>query len=212
MKFRAAALSLLAASSLALNSRAENIPLDHPAVEIVKKYLTAVVDQDWKAAAGMLLPTSLDRKQKETISIIKMAPTMTDESQMLERLGAKDVRELETMSPQDFYVADRAAVHRKMNVSPEVKKRKKETLKIDVIGLAGEDENRVLHAVVRTSQESLETKIEELFLISLVQDKTDPKKWVVVPDMMRPLTTSLKTGEETKEENAPSDAKGDAKK
>ena len=211
MKLRFAVLSLLAATTLALNSRAENIPLDHPAVEIVKKYLAAVVDQDWKAAAEMLLPTSLDRKQKETISIIKMAPTMTDEAQMLERLGAKDVRELEKMNPQDFYVADRAAVHRKMNISPEVKKRKKDTLKIDVIGLAGEDQNRVLHAVVRTSQESLETKIEELFLISVVQDKNDAKKWVVVPDMMRPLTTSLKTGEETKEE-APAEGKGDAKK
>jgi hypothetical protein len=202
MSFRTsfAALSFLAL--IAMPARAENIPLDHPVVAMVKTYLTAVVDQDWKTAASMLLPTSLDRKQKETISIIKMAPTMTDETQMLERLGVKDISELEKMDAQEFYVADRSAVHKKMGISDEVKKKKKDSLKINVIGLCGEDENRVLHATVRTSQETLETKIEELFLISLVQDKTDPKKWVVVPDMMRPLTTSLKTGEETKPEGA----------
>lgn len=172
--------------------RGENIPLDHPAAEIVKKYLGAVVAQDWAAASSMLLPTSLERKQRETIAIVKMAPTMTEENAMLEKLGAREIRDLEKMTPQEFYVADRHAVHQKMNMSPEVKKRKQETLKIEVLGLAGEDENRVLHATVRTSQETLDAKIEELFLISLVQDKDDKNKWLIVPDMMRPITTPLK--------------------
>jgi hypothetical protein len=83
------------------------------------------------------------------------------------------------------------AVHQKMSVSPEIKKKKQETLKIDVISLGGEDENRVVHAVVRTSQETLDARIEELFLISMIQDKENPKKWLVVPDMMRPMTTPL---------------------
>ena len=171
----------------------ENLPLDHAGVTLVKDYLAAVVSQDWKTASKMLLPTSLERKQRETISIIKTAPTMTEENEMLQKLGAKDISELEKMSPQEFYAADRRAVHDKMNISPDIKKKKQETLKINVISLGGEDENRVIHAVVRTSQETLESKIEELFLISMVQDKDNSKAWLIVPDMMRPITTPLKT-------------------
>jgi hypothetical protein len=49
--------------------------------------------------------------------------------------------------------------------------------------------------VVRTSQETLKEKIQELFLISLQQDEKDTKKWVIVPDMMRPLAEKLPGGE-----------------
>ena len=182
-----AAVVLLVSSG----SRAENVPLDHPGTQVVKKYLAAVVAQDWKAAATMLLPTSLERKQKETIAIVRMAPTMTEENQMLAKLGAGAISDLEKMSPQDFYIADRVAVHEKMNISAEVRKRKEETLQINVVCLGGEDDNRVLHAVVRTSQQTTDAKIEELFLISMVQDKEDKKKWLIVPDMMRPITTPL---------------------
>jgi hypothetical protein len=48
-----------------------------------------------------------------------------------------------------------------------------------------------VHAVVRTSQETLKEKIQELFLISLQQDEKDAKKWMIVPDMMRPLAEKL---------------------
>lgn len=173
---------------------ADNVPIDHPSTTVVKDYLTAVVAQDWKKASSMLLPTSLERKQKETIAIVKMAPTMSEERQMLEKLGAKDIEELEKMSSEDFYIADRMAVHQKMKISDEVKKRKQESLQIKVVSLGGEDENRVLHAVVRTSQETVEARIEELFLISMVQDKENKDKWFIVPDMMRPITTPLKGG------------------
>lgn len=187
--------ALLAAAAfwcVSSGSRAENVGLDHPGAEVVKKYLAAVVAQDWKTAVTMLLPTSLERKQKETIAIVRMAPTMTEENQMLEKLGAKEIGDLEKMSAQEFYIADRMAVHQKMNISAEVRKKKQDTLRINVLSLGSEDENRVLHAVVRTSQETTDAKIEELFLISLVQDKEDKNKWLIVPDMMRPITTPLK--------------------
>jgi hypothetical protein len=205
-------IALLAVASLlafSCGSRAENVPLDHPSTEVVKKYLAAVVAQDWKTAATMLLPTSLERKQKETIAIVKMAPTMTEENQMLEKLGAKEISDLEKMSAVEFYIADRMAVHQKMNISPEVRKKKEDTLKINVLSLGGEDENKVLHAVVRTSQETVDAKIEELFLISMVQDKEDKKKWFIVPDMMRPITTPLKKADDGA---APADVKKDGKK
>jgi len=190
-RFKLALLATAALSYLPMASRAENVSTDHPAATVVKDYLAAVVAQDWKLATTMLMPTSLERKQKETIAIVKMAPTMTEENQMLEKLGAKNIGDLEKMTAQEFYIADRMAVHQKMNISDVVKKKKRESLKITVVSLGGEDENRVLHAVVRTSQETTDARIEELFLISLVQDKDDAKKWLIVPDMMRPITTPL---------------------
>ncbi len=178
-------------------SRAEQLPLDHPCADLVKKYLGCVVTQDWKTAAGLLLPSSLERKQKETIAIIKTAPTMSEEEQMLERFGVKDLRELEKMSPQDFYTADRVAWHKRINAAPEVTKRKQETLKIDVLGLVDEKDKGYVHATVRTSQETLTDRIEELFLISFVQDKDDKKKWLIWPEMKdRPIITPLKGGAE----------------
>ena len=200
--------TLLAIAALVLasaGSQGENVPLDHPSAAVVKAYLAAVVAQDWKMAVTMLLPTSLERKQKETIAIVKMAPTMTEERQMLEKLGAKDIGDLEKMSAQDFYIADRVAVHQKMNISAEVKKKKQESLKINVVCLGGEDENRVMHAVVRTAQETTDAKIEELFLISMVQDKDDKNKWLIVPDMMRPITTPLQKSADAAPAEAPKD-------
>ena len=53
---------------------AENLPMTHPTVELVKKYFTLVVEQDWKGAAKMIRPESIERKKRETVAIIKSAP------------------------------------------------------------------------------------------------------------------------------------------
>jgi hypothetical protein len=178
-----------------LTGHAENLPATHPTATIVKEYLTAVVNQDWNKAGAMLAVPSLEKKLQETVSVIKMAPTMTEEAAMLGKLGVKDLAELEQMSPTAFYAAERAAVHQRMSMDPAVLAKKKETLKINIIGLAGEDGDKIVHAVVRTSQETLKEKIQELFLISLQQDEKDPKKWLIVPDMMRPSAEKLPGGE-----------------
>ncbi len=173
------------------SARAENLPADHPCVAIVRSYLTDVVNQDWKGAAGYLAEFSLTQRQRDTIAAIKMAPTMTEEAAMLAKLGVKDVRDLEKMSPQDLYVAERQAVHEKLALPEDVVKRKKESLKVDVLGVCGEEEGKIVHIVVRTSQETMTDRIEELFLISLIQDKKDATKWYIVPEMMRPTKIPL---------------------
>lgn len=180
------ALSFLA---LASSSWSAQLPLDHPCATMVKKYLESVVAQDWKTASVMLLPSSLERKQKETIAIIKTAPTMTEEAQMLERFGVKEIRDLEVLSPQEFYITDRSAWHKRVNAAPEVTKKKQDTLKIDVLGLVEEKEKNYVHATVRTSQETLTDRIEELFLISFVKEGD---KWLIWPEMKdRPIITPL---------------------
>lgn len=184
--------------------RAEVLPLDHECAGLVKKYLTAVVEQDWKTAADMIVTDSLERRQRETVSIIKSAPTMTDEVSMLQGYNAKDYKELEKMSPQEFYVADRNAWHQKLKIASETTLRKKETLKIEVLSAAAEKEKGYVHVVVRTSQETLTDKIEELFLISFIPNPKNPKGWLISPEMKdRPVITPLPGSEGAK--------KGDAK-
>jgi len=195
MQVRTFFCSLAAVATLALTmspAQAEQLPLDHPAGDLVKKYLTAVVMQDWKTAASLLVPNSLERRQRETVNIIKAAPTMTDEETMLAGYSVKGVRELETMTAQEFYKADREAWHKKLKLTPEATKRKQETLKITVLGLVLEKDKGYIHATVRTSQETLTDKIEELFLISFVPDPTNPKSWLISPEMKdRPVITPL---------------------
>ncbi len=203
-------LTTLLLTSLTL--RAEQLPLDHPCAGLVKKYLTSVVEQDWKTAADLLVTDSLQRRQAETVSIIKSAPTMSEEAAMLEGYKVKDYKELEKLSPQEFYVADRAAWHNKLKISPEANKRKAETLKITVLGLVGEPEKGYVHATVRTSQETLTDRIEELFLISFVTDPKNPKNYLIAPEMKeRPMITPLGGAGAAPEKDAP-EAKSTKKK
>lgn len=191
MNLRAFLASTIIALSLSVGARAENLPLDHPTAKVVNQYLEAVVKQDWKTAATMLLPISLERRKAQMINSVKNSTTMTEEAAKLNMLGVKDVADLEKMTPQDAYVADRAAVHSRMKITPEALKKKQETLKINILGLVTEEDGKIVHAIVRTRQETLEVAIEELLLISLTQDKLDAKKWHVVPDMQQPITTPL---------------------
>jgi len=181
----------LALSFLALTGStwSATLPASHPCGDLVKKYLGCVVAQDWKTAASLLLPSSLERKQKETIAIIKTAPTMSEEAAMLERFGVKEIRDLEKLTPQEFYITDREAWHKRINAAPEVTKKKQDTLKIDVLGLVEEKEKNFVHATVRTSQETITDRIEELFLISFVKEG---EKWLIWPEMKdRPIITPL---------------------
>jgi hypothetical protein len=183
----------------AISLRAEVLPLNHECADLVKRYLTAVVEQDWKTAAEMIVEDSLQRRQRETVSIIKSAPTMTDEAAMLQGYNAKDYKELEKMSPQEFYVVDRNAWHQKLKIAPETTKRKKETLKIEILSVADEKQKGFVHVVVRTSQETLTDKIEELFLISFVPNPKSPKNWLIAPEMKdRPTITPLAGAENSK--------------
>ena len=105
------AAALVVATGQIDQVRAENLPPDHPTVELVKKYFQLVVEQDWKTAAKMIRPASIERKKRETLAIIKSAPTMSEEAAMLGKLGVKDIKSLENMSAEEFYVADRQSFH-----------------------------------------------------------------------------------------------------
>ena len=81
----------------------------------------------WLSDYVLLLPSSLERKKAQMIEIIKNSRTMTEEQAKLKLLGVKDVRDIEKMTPQAAYIADRKAVHEmdeRMKITPEVLKRK----------------------------------------------------------------------------------------
>ena len=200
MKFTRCLLSCLIGPTILFAAKAETLPANHPTAEVVKKYLESVVKQDWDTAGKMLLPVSLERRKEQMILSVKNSETMTIEAAKLNMLGIKDIKDLEKMTAQEAYVIDRKAVHERVKLTEEVLKKKQQTLKINILGLIPEDEGKVVHALVRTNQETFEAKIDELLLISVVQDKDDPKKWLVAPDMQNPITTPLKAAEEKKEE------------
>ena len=177
---------------------AETLTLDHPAAEVVKKYLHAIVEQDWQTSSQMLVPTSLERRKAQIIEAIKRSPTITAEAAALATLGLKDLRDLEKMPAQEVYIAERKAMHERLGIKPEVMKRKLETFKANILGLVGEDKGKTVHALVRTSQETGDSVIEELLLISMVQDKDSAKKWLIAPDMQNPVTRPLPKAEEKK--------------
>jgi hypothetical protein len=191
--------------SLSFAVRAENLPFDHATAGIAKKYLEAVVQQDWSAASTMLLSASLERRRVQMINAVKNSRTMTEEANKLAMLGIKDLRELEKMTPQQAYVADREAVHKQMRLSEDAIKKKQETLKITVLGVIAESGGSPVHVLVRTKQNTVvqdpratagEVSIEELLLISMILDKEDNSKWLVVPDMQTPVTTPVATSKQ----------------
>jgi len=192
MKFRSIFTALICAITLSTVASGENLPPDHPTSLLVKRYLEAVVKQDWTLASSLLLPMSLERRKQQMILAVKNSNTMTEEATKLSMLGMKDIGDLEKLSPQDAYVADRKAVHDRMKVSPETIKKKQDTLSINILGLVPEEGGKIVHAIVRTKQQTEDAEIEELLLISMTQDKENPKKFLVVPDMQQPITTALK--------------------
>lgn len=178
------------------------LPMSHPTVELVNQYFRHVVNEDWKAAATMLKPASIERKKRRMIEIIKRTRTISEETEMLARLGVKDIREVEAMTVEDFYAAERRGLTARNDETTEaIRKQKQASLKVTVLGVIGENKDTVAHLAVRTSQQVLDQQIDELIFLSFEQDPTDKKKWYIVPDMQLPVNTPLgdaKSAEEKK--------------
>jgi hypothetical protein len=187
-------LALMSASGL---SGADATP-SGPEVAVAIKYVTAVVSQDWKICSTMLAPKALERRQKEVLAFVKDSKTMTEESAKLEALGIATYGDLDKMTPQQFYVAERIALNQKTAPSQEVKVRQLQTLKVEVISVGSEDQGHFSHVLVRTHRDTLDMRVHELLLISLLQDSMDKEKWWVVPDTQLPVAEPLNAGQPDK--------------
>jgi len=187
------AISLLAAIGLAAPELgASSLPLTHPTVELVNQYFRHVVNEDWKAAASMLKPASIERKKRRMIEIIKRTRTISEETEMLARLGVKDIRDVEAMTVEEFYAAERKGLSERSDATSEaIRKQKQDSLKVTVLGIIGENKDTIAHLAVRTSQQVLDQQIDELIFLSFEQDPANAKKWYIVPDMQLPVNTPL---------------------
>ena len=193
-RLRTIVSALLLAGAACINtsgSAADDSAKSHPTVALTKQYFQFVVNEDWKSAASMLNPVSLERKKRRAVELIKRAPTMTAEAEMLGQLGVKDVGEIEKMSVIDFYTAERSGVTKRDEKGDSLRKQKQDSLQVNVLGVILEKEGTIAHLAVRTSQNVLDKKIDELIFISYQQDEADKSKWYIVPDMQVPVTTPL---------------------
>jgi hypothetical protein len=186
-------LAVFAYAALGMSAlRAENLAADHPCVDVVKSYLGFVTEQSWKEAAKLVKPAAIERKRAEAIQSLKNAPTMSDEAAVLKQFGVGNVTELEKLPLVDFFAADRTIFHaRGRELTSEVLKKKRESLKINVLGVVGEEGGKAVHLVLRTYQEVEDVALDELIFISAVNEDG---KWVIAPDSMRPSVKSLKGG------------------
>ena len=166
-------------------------PSQDPAA-VVRQYLQNVVAQDWTATAPMLAPESLSRRHARMVTAVEGATSASDQAAKLALLGVRTVQELKQITPQAAYVADRSAVHARMKLSPETVKRKQGTLKINILGAFTEGAGRIAHVVARTDQSTLDSRIEELLIISL--RAAGKGGWLIVPDMQTPETQPLPGG------------------
>lgn len=165
----------------------EEMP-DHPAAKVVSEYLLAVVGQDWKEAAQHVALDALQRRQQQFVEAVQSSPTIDIERARLEGLNVRDIEELRRMNAREFYERERDAMHRPLNVTPATLERKRESLKVRFIAVVEEGDS-IAHALVRTSQETLDTTIEEMLVLSLEQQ--DDGAWRVVPDAQRPIITPI---------------------
>lgn len=156
---------------------------------VTQDYVKAVVAQDWKKCADMLLPRALERKKEETVNFIKNSSTMEIESARLAVYGLRKVEELVSMSGQEFYVRERSAVQTGAGNAGADKQLA--TLKIEVLATGKEEEGSFVHVVVRTHREAGEMRIHELTLVSLLQDPTNKDKWFIVPDTQLPVVQPI---------------------
>jgi hypothetical protein len=190
--------TVLAALLLSV-AQAGNLPADHPSVDVVKIYLGFVTEQNWKEAAKLVRPSAIERKRAEAIATLKNAPTMSDEAAVLDKFGVNNLEELKALPLVDFFAADRAIFHgRGRELTSEELKKKRQSLKITVIGVAGEADGKTSHLVLRTyqevrSKEQQEVALDELIFISAVNEEG---KWLIAPDSQRPNITPLKAAAE----------------
>ena len=168
--------------------------ISHPVAVTANAYLRKVAEKDWPAAAEFIKPRALARQHHEYAMLARRAPTIDEEVRILERLGIERLRDLEKMTPTQFYIANREALERANRLTPAVIAKMKETFRADILGVVEEEPDRLTHVLVRTTHETLDTVITERILLSFEKDPASGK-WLVAPEYQTMGVRPLITGE-----------------
>ena len=144
-----------------------------------------------RAAAEKVKPKHLDAQVKKYARAVRNTPSVDAEDAMLRRLGVKRLREIEAMDGPAFYVAHQRALERERRITPTTRKRIEESFHFKLLG-AVEENDDLVHILVRTSHETLNAIISELLIVSI---ESVAGNWLIAPEHQEMKVRPLITGE-----------------
>ncbi len=189
--FRFATLAFLfvlpQAAVLAQDSKSIN---EHPATQVTFGYLRSAMGQNWKKAAGLIEPASLESLKGRYIMRIKASATLDEEIAHVRRLDCANLKEVESLAATDFYIRYHKGVQKRFSVDQAKLDQILATLAVKLLSLAEEkvESRDYCHILVRTRHSNGDKQISALDLVSLLKIDGD---WKVTLNAQEPLVRNL---------------------
>lgn len=194
-RFRSLVAALSGAALLAISAMQVSAqPVDpetHPAGKVVKEYLGMILSRQWNKSADIVDETSLAGLQQDFMERVRGARTMDDEEALLRRVGKSTIAEVQKMGPREFYTAYHQGLQERYKVDENVLNVIRKTLSIKLLSAAQEND-RLVHILVRTKHSNGKAEIENLELVSLVKNGD---RWQVGLNAQAPKITPVKGAE-----------------
>jgi len=190
LRYLTLGLLLLAAPLTAqAQSNAKTIN-EHPATQVTFGYLRNAMGQDWKKAAALIEPASLESLKERYINRIKASSTIDEEIAHVRRLDCANLKEVEGLAALDFYVRYHQGVQKRFDVDQAKLNEILATLEVKLMSLAEEnvDGSKLTHILVRTRHNNGDRQISALDLVSLILVDSS---WKVTLNAQDPLVKQL---------------------
>lgn len=167
----------------------------HPATIVTFEYLRNAMGQDWRKAAALLDPASLESLKTRYIVRIKASATIDDEIALVRRLDCNNLREVEKLNASEFYIRYHEGIQKRFSIDQEKLKKILDSLAVKLLSLAEETvgSKEYCHILVRTRHSNGDKQISALDLVSLL--KVDGK-WKVTTNAQEPVVKNLKNPSE----------------
>ncbi|MFP6874721.1 MAG: hypothetical protein VCA55_14560 [Verrucomicrobiales bacterium] len=167
----------------------------HPATIVTFEYLRNAMGQDWRKAAALLDPASLESLKTRYIVRIKASATIDDEITLVRRLDCNNLREVEKLNASEFYIRYHEGIQKRFSINQEKLKKILDSLAVKLLSLAEETvgSKEYCHILVRTRHSNGDKQISALDLVSLL--KVDGK-WKVTTNAQEPVVKNLKNPSE----------------
>jgi hypothetical protein len=162
-------------------------PEAHPAGKVVREYLGMIITRQWKKSADIVDPRSMEVLHRDYVQRIEDARTMDDEDALIRRVGKFSRKEVESMTPREFYTAFHEGLQEKFRVEEAKLEMIRKTITIKLLSVAEEGE-RTAHILVRAKYSTGEYNIERLELVSLLKNGD---KWQVALNEQAPKATPV---------------------
>lgn len=167
----------------------------HPATIVTFEYLRNAMGQDWRKAAALIEPASLESLKVRYIVRIKASATIDDEIALVRRLDCNNLREVEKLNASEFYIRYHEGIQKRFTIDQEKLKKILDSLAVKLLSLAEEtvSSKEYCHVLVRTRHSNGDKQISALDLVSLL--KVDGK-WKVTTNAQEPVVKNLKNPSE----------------